>query len=251
MLHVPESGNFSPSTFAKAVTAELNSHGYTIVRFGPNLLESRAIDNATLLLSNVGQIIDVFELPSGPWRQIDVDPSRPPNKSRGVGRIPLHLDFVNAENPPDVVCLFCIRPDPQSGGCNLIAPFENVILELSQQEIDDLTKPVFHDGQVKNLSKIGADINPFPVLSSSKKWKFRYTSNMLSLELPKNIERALFKLEDILNTVTVRVMLERFDLLLVDQHRALHGREPLGDSQEKIAPERRRLLLHSFLRYYE
>ncbi len=38
------------------------------------------------------------------------------------------------------------------------------------------------------------------------------------------------------------------DLLIVNQHRWVHGREPLGDGQHTIAPEERRLLLQLFLR---
>jgi hypothetical protein len=42
--------------------------------------------------------------------------------------------------------------------------------------------------------------------------------------------------------------LQRGDLLIMNQHRCLHGREPLGAGQKDVPPTARRLLLQLFLR---
>ncbi len=46
----------------------------------------------------------------------------------------------------------------------------------------------------------------------------------------------------------VSFMLQRGDFLIVNQHRCVHGREPLGANQESVPPAARRLLLQVFLR---
>lgn len=46
----------------------------------------------------------------------------------------------------------------------------------------------------------------------------------------------------------VSYTLQRGEFLIVNQHRWVHGREPLGDGQNSVRPENCRLLLQLFLR---
>ncbi|WP_251076815.1 TauD/TfdA family dioxygenase [Streptomyces benahoarensis] len=46
----------------------------------------------------------------------------------------------------------------------------------------------------------------------------------------------------------VSFTLQRGDMLIVNQHRWVHGREPLANGQHDVEPENRRPLLPLFLR---
>lgn len=60
--------------------------------------------------------------------------------------------------------------------------------------------------------------------------------------------RAARELSEQLTAGQATFTLQRGDLLLLNQHRCVHGREPLGDGQRDVAPDDRRLLLQLFLR---
>jgi hypothetical protein len=99
----------------------LKLFGFGIVDLGTpvNISISELADLATRLLAGIGQPLRIFATEPTLWREVGVDTSRPPNRSRGVGHLPLHIDFVNTEYPPELMALLCIRPDPNGGGQSL------------------------------------------------------------------------------------------------------------------------------------
>lgn len=227
----------------------LDTNGFVVFHLGPIFSElSQPAFVVTRFISLFGQPIRVFKLLPGHWRVVDVDLNRPPNRSRGIGHLPLHLDFVNAEQPPDLVCLMCRRSDPQGGGISLISNYSDIQNELCTHTINILSKPIFRDGEVTNLSNIGRDINPFRVFSFGSKWEFRYTSHLLKSDITEETRIALNELEERLQKRVVRFLLKENQLLLINQHKVLHGRDPLGKNQNIVPPEKQRLLFHSFIR---
>ena len=68
----------------------------------------------------------------------EVNTSRPANKSQGVGYLPMHIDFVNAQFPPEIIALACVRKDPLGGGASLLADMKNIRHELSARDVDIL-----------------------------------------------------------------------------------------------------------------
>ncbi|MEU9489181.1 hypothetical protein AB0D83_37030 [Streptomyces decoyicus] len=77
----------------------------------------------------------------------------------------------------------------------------------------------------------------------------RFTAKMLAeFELEEEHGLADKELANQMVAGQVSYTLQRGDFLIVNQHRCVHGREPLGDGQHGVTPENRRLLLQLFLR---
>ena len=182
------------------------------------------------------------------WRDVTVDLNRPPERSEGVGRSPLHMDFVNAEFPPDFVCLLCIRSDPLGGGDSTYAPVDWAVGMVSNADRKVLQRAVFEDGKVNRLENVGGDVNPFAVLSFGSRFEVRFTEQLLSGPLSLEEVAALRTFSDILNAHTQTSKLHPGHAILFDQRRWVHGKTPLGAGQEQLAPTDRRLLKHAFFR---
>lgn len=235
---------------SKSIRRKLLVHGFVVVGTTALLDTLPAVTSAaatTLLLSTLGFPLRVF-LSHPHWRQLGVDLNRSPDKSGGAGYSPLHMDFVNAENPPDLVCLFCLRPDPMGGGETLIAQIDGIEQLLDPEDVKVLSRSQFRDGEVYNLNGVGQDMNPFPVLSLGSSWEYRFTANLLRSAPNEQARIALEAVTSILASTAVGFTLARGDLLILDQHRATHGRGAMGEGQEAISERERRLLLHSFVR---
>lgn len=189
--------------------------------------------------------IRVFQQVPGLWRRLTVDTSRPEHRSGGTGAQPLHIDFVNAADPPEFVYLYCERPDPRGGGASLIASTVGLERELSSEACAVLRNRVFRDGVVENLAHVGGDTNPFAVFTTDF-LGVRYTAKLLESTKDSGALAALELLRDLLNIRTIEVMLGPGDLLIIDQRIAVHGRAPLGPNQDTVPSADRRLLMHGF-----
>lgn len=238
------------SDWVLSVKRNIAEEGYAVIDMR-NMIEafseSQAAAALTTFLNLFGRPLKVFR--NHPfWRELTVDLSRPANKSCGCGHQAVHMDFVNASTPPDYVCLLCIRPDPYGGGASILAKIEGVELELSSRDRQVLSDSSFRDGVVEQLSGIGTDVNPFSVIDLSGSWRYRFTSNLLSSSCSDAHALALHALADVLKRRSLYVTLQKGDLLLINQHKAVHGRAAMGDGQERLDPSIRRLLLQSFLR---
>jgi hypothetical protein len=228
--------------------AQLDDRGWAVI----DVIEPQRADDftaarlATAVLRALGTPIRVFA--GRPlWRALGVDIERPPNRSGGVGDQPLHLDFVNARHPPDLVALYCIRPDPHGGGANLVAP-ANAVRSLSAADRGVLRQRVFRDGEVRDLDHVGDDINPFAVDCPRERYPLRYTGKLLASTTDPIHQAALHRLSVVLDSATETIMLHSGQLLVIDQRRALHGRLPLGSDQASVPNEARRLVMHTFVR---
>ena len=234
---------------AEMFERELWLSGFVVVGLAPLLddfSEPIAAAATTLLLASLGYPLTVFSRHPH-WRRLGVDTSRPPEKSGGAGRSPFHMDFVNAENPPDLVCLLCLRPDPCGGGESLLADLAGVENLVSHAAVQSLRCRQFRDGRVVDLAGIGGDINPFPILDFTSRWKYRFTGNLLNSAPNAQASAAILELTSILNERAVSFILAHGDLLIIDQHRMAHGRGAIAGIPSAIADEKRRLLLHSFV----
>src|SRR5205823_4324681 len=122
----------------------------------------------------IGAPIQVFAL-RPLWKPIYTNTAIEPWRAGGVGFIPLHMDFVNAQHPPEYSCLFCVQPDPLGGGESIVARTDGAGRLLSTRDATLLRESVFSDGKVVDLHHIGADINPFAVLTSDSTWPMRFS----------------------------------------------------------------------------
>lgn len=225
----------------------LSEFGFAIMNVENILSKSTDPSMAvTQLLSRFGKPIRVFRKQTTLWRKIDVDLERPKNSSRGTGYIPIHMDFVNASNPPDLVALICLIEDPLGGGRSILSDTHDIISELSEESRRILFSYEFNEGRVESLDHVGDHIK-FSVLSANSLRPCRYTEKLLQQNCPPNVFNALTEMQYILLKRARRFLLKKNHLLIMDQRRIIHGRESLGINQSKISIKR--LLMQLFLRY--
>ncbi|MCE6999581.1 TauD/TfdA family dioxygenase [Saccharothrix sp. S26] len=232
---------------AREVHEELIESGYAVFRspVDPRQDLAGAKRAVEVIVEARARPIAVFRR-HGLWREIGVRPERDPLRSEGVGRSPLHLDFVNAADPPDLLCLLCVRSDPRGGGHTSLAPTD-VVDRLPARTRRQLARPVYSDGVVVELDHIGHDVNPFAVFTPGDRWRVRYTDNLRHADsIDDDARRAVEELSVALHDHLKTIPLRSGDVILVDQHRYLHGKTPLGAGQADLPEDRRRLLLQMF-----
>ncbi len=236
------SDNLSPAEIAQA----LRSDGYVLCSLVDSSEYSRdvALELMNQVLKKIADPIQIFARYSQ-WRPIGVDLARDPNRSEGIGVSPLHMDFVNAEHPPDIIVLYCERPDPAGGGNTILGP-ASVAESLPLHFRKKLQDRCYVDGRVVNLANVGGDINPFAVISDTQPWRVRYTDQLLHSSLDDDASAAVRALHDALQSQIIELPLYAGEALIIDQHRMLHGRLALGDGQDKISPDNRRLIWQRF-----
>ena len=250
--------NFSFSSIAKAIqseglqraaASEIRNLGALMIltSSAPNL-GAWWIELIETIIHSIGHPIIVFANSPKPWREIDVNTNRPKNSSRGIGRQPMHIDFVNASNPPDYTVLSCIRPDPLNGGRTLLANIEELLTELDQKTLSILSEKKFVDGKFIDLLNIGHDCNPFPIYNKGPESFFRYTEKILGNCQDVKLVPALMDLQAAVAKHTISVKLPRGASIILDQKKWLHGRTSLGEGQEQISTQVRRLLLQCLVR---
>lgn len=240
-----------------AVVGEIGTHlegdGFCVARLAGIVAEQPeaiAAGAATLLATAFGSPFRIYQNNSAHWRSLGADPNRPANRSEGVGLQLPHTDFCNAELPPDVVCLLCLRPDPLGGGASIVARIAGIEDVLAPGAVEALSRAVFRDGQVTNLSGVGNDANPFAVISRApgERFRYRFVGHLLESAPEPEPRAAVRALVDALWQRMVTIPLAAGDLLLVNQHLAVHGRAALGAEQDSVPEAAKRRLLLSFLR---
>jgi hypothetical protein len=235
-------GNLNPVEVAQV----LRSDGYVLCSLSDSSEYSCnvALDLMDQVLASIANPIQIFaRYPQ--WRPIGVDLTRDPNRSEGIGLSPLHMDFVNAENPPDVIVLYCERSDPAGGGDTILAPtaaVESLPVHFRQK----LHDRCYVDGRVVNLVNVGRDINPFAVISEAQTWQIRFTEQLLHSALDDEAGAAARAFHEALQSQVIELPLYAGDAIIIDQHRMLHGRLALGGAQDKIPAENRRQIWQRF-----
>jgi hypothetical protein len=186
----------------------------------------------------------------GLWLDVPVKLDVEPFRFGGTGYIPFHIDVVNSTKPPDVVGFFCERPDPLGGGATIISNLLKGVKTLTPDEVEFLSQPNFRDGKLVDMSEVGAELNPFPVLArkSDGTCAIRFTAKMLHGMPDGDSKRLMQKLERILVENQEVFELEPGQLLLMNQNIVAHGRTPLGPDQGSVSVSKRRLLHQIYMR---
>lgn len=228
--------------------------GYAVVRLG-NV--ARALGTGDQFLRVATAILTEVAVPFQPfkrwplWKEIGTNLDANPGRSTGTGYNAFHMDLVNATRPPDYTTLLCVRPDPLGGGPSILSDARAAVSRLSPSSRALLAEEAFRYGSFFNLSDVGEECAPFAVLDSdpADDGFVRFTAKMLTEPgLDEEHADAARELADHLIEGQVSLTLQRGDVLIVNQHRFMHGREPLGAGQEDVPPPDRRLLLQLFLR---
>ncbi|GAA0586978.1 TauD/TfdA family dioxygenase [Streptomyces crystallinus] len=233
--------------------------GYAVVRLDRIAqelgLSERFLRLATAVLTQVAIPFQPFQ--RWPlWKEIGTNLNANPGLSTGTGYNAFHMDLVNATRPPDYTVLLCVRPDPLGAGASILSDARAAVRRLTSSRRALLADVSYRYGGFFDLCEVGEEFTPFPVLDGKPEDSgfVRFTAKMLSepnLGLDEEHAQAARELADQMVAGQVSYTLQRGDLLIVDQHRWVHGRRALGDGQERVAPENRRLLLQLFLRSVE
>ncbi|MEV6673253.1 TauD/TfdA family dioxygenase [Streptomyces sp. NPDC051162] len=235
-----------------ALSAEAG--GYAVVRLG-NIAQALGIEKqflrvATALLAEVAAPFQPFQ--RWPlWKTIGTNLAAKPGMSTGIGYNAFHMDVVNATQPPDYTILLCVRPDPLGAGASILSDARAAVSRLAPSTRALLAEAAYSYGSFFELTEVGEEYAPFPVLDGKPAdvGFVRFTGKMLAeSDLSKSHARAAKELADELIAGQDTFTLQRGDVLIVDQHRWVHGREPLADGQHDVPEENRRVLLQLFLR---
>ncbi|MER5494303.1 TauD/TfdA family dioxygenase [Streptomyces sp. NPDC002490] len=228
--------------------------GYAVVRLG-NIARTLGVGEHLLRLATA--ILTEVAIPFQPfrrwplWKEIGTNLDANPGLSTGTGYNAFHMDLVNATQPPDYTTLLCVRPDPLGAGASILSNAREAVARLTPSSRALLADMAYSYGGFFDLSDVGEEYKPFPVLDgeSEDSGFVRFTAKMLiESGLDEAHACAARELADQMVAGQVTFTLQCGDLLIVNQRRWVHGREALADGQHDIAPEHRRLLLQLFLR---
>ncbi|MFG3223224.1 TauD/TfdA family dioxygenase [Kitasatospora sp. NPDC048194] len=251
LASVPHFAKIAESLRAEVSTA---GTGYAVVRLG-NIAQALGFGEeflrlATALLAEVATPFQPF-LRWPLWKEIGTNLAADPGMSTGIGYNAFHIDLVNATLPPDYSVLLCVRPDPLGAGESILSDARAAVARVSPQSRALLGEAVHRYGSFFELSDVGEEFTPFPVLDGAPEGSgfVRFTAKMLNAAgLDEEHAAAARELAKQLVAGQESFILQRGDFLIVNQHRWVHGREPLAAGQHDVAEADRRLLLQLFLR---
>ncbi|GAA4686301.1 hypothetical protein GCM10023347_47070 [Streptomyces chumphonensis] len=249
----------SAPNYQEAVSALLEalggaSGGYAVVRLG-NIAHALGIGDGFLRLATA--ILSAVAVPFQPftrwplWKELGTNLNAKPGLSTGVGYNAFHMDLVNVTHPPDYTTLLCVRPDPLGAGASILSNAREAVCRLAPSSRALLADAAYRYGSFFELSDVGEEYAPFPVLDGKPvdTGFVRFTAKMLAeSDLDEEHASAAKELADQMVAGQVSFTLQRGDFLIVNQHRWVHGREPLAEGQHEVSHEKRRLLLQLFLR---
>ncbi|WP_432112884.1 TauD/TfdA family dioxygenase [Streptomyces sp. S1] len=242
--------------FRSSLLSTLNdpTTGYAVVRLGDIVRELGSGEDflrlATAILTEIATPFQPFQ--RWPlWKELGTNLNANPGMSTGTGYNAFHMDVVNSTFPPDYSTLLCVRPDPLGAGASILSNARAAVSRLSLSSRDLLADVAYRYGSFFDLANVGKEYSPFPILDGEpdNRGFVRFTAKMLAeSELDEKHAQAARELAEELVAGQVSYRLLRGDILIVNQHFAVHGREPLAEGQHDVVPEDRRLLLQLFLR---
>jgi gamma-butyrobetaine dioxygenase len=147
--------------------------------------------------------------------------------SATAAEFPCHTDCASDQVVPDLVLLHCARSDPD-GGASIVVPLDALVPHLASDVGAVLAQPRFPFAF--GLSAVLED--------GDGGLRVRYNRHEIDKtgQLDEEAADALRVLDEVLNTSSCRaeVPLGRGDCLIVDNHRALHGRRAFARSSRRL-----------------
>lgn len=164
---------------------------------------------------------------------INADRGTATGYSRTSSGIAPHSDTSFLQKPDNLLALQCVHADTE-GGETTIVPVEDVLERLSRESKRELRRPVFPfaDGVLK------------PVLSGRKSDEcISYYDTQLEKgaaahqnSLDEAAQSALLEIDQVISDPTIgfRFNLREGDLVLINNHKALHGRTALAEDSSRL-----------------
>jgi hypothetical protein len=158
--------------------------GFAVLGCGnvlPEGAQPPALCVITALLSVIARPFRVFD--RWPlWKPLATKLGVEPMRAMGAGYNPMHIDVVNSTRPPDFAVLLCVRSDPLGGGCSVVSNLWRAVERLPEETLDLLRKPAYRDGAFFELTEVGDEYSPFPILEGLPVGQgfVRFTAKMLA-----------------------------------------------------------------------
>lgn len=191
-----------------------------------------------------------------PYYTLEVRLDADPQRTHGVGANLLHIDYVAHRSPPRMIGLLCLRSDPRGGGATVLAPFNQAVAGLTDDQVAALEEPVFRYFSDPTGGPFGPPVERFSILSDASGF-IRFTAKMLATRPPLAHEgidpiqprhlAALAALADRLAATATVTTLRRGEAVFFDQRAWVHGRQALGPDQQTVPAGQRRVLIQSYV----
>lgn len=217
---------YSPGGMNFGISTHLTPHGFAVLRGVPC-----DADNASLL--RIARSLGEISSRALPWRSglveeqgvqrveargaVPRDQFGKPLLSGHHAAFALHSDESFLPRPCRYVLLHCWRPDPDGGGETLLAERASIESRAEAETLHALRtlRLPYPAGDAVTLDKVLLRYHRDEVVACASR---RGTS--LTVEQ----QRWMARFEQLFAAASVRIRLEQCDLLILDNHRVLHGR---------------------------
>lgn len=160
----------------------------------------------------------------------------------------IHTEQAFSKLKPDILSLSCIRGDPKA--LTYILPVKFIIDNLSQDEIAMLREPLWLTGvdlsfKINGNEFIDGDIRgPMPILRGDNDPILVFDQDLMKGTTEES-DNMIKKIVDIYYKYRLHHNMQTGDIILVDNHRAVHGRSPFSPKYDGYD----RFLVRAFATY--
>ena len=161
---------------------------------------------------------------------------------------PLHTDSQYRNNPEKFIALMAFKPARCGGGYTQLVDFKEILQDLKSTDIgNDIIEffeseilPIAIPSAFQGFSKSKYIMSK--IISNKPLVKYRYDTTLAGLSLLFNTHQLLYYQEklDFLNSFIqtsfrrISFLLSYHDVIIIDNHRFLHGRSSFMDSQRLL-----------------
>ena len=140
---------------------------------------------------------------------------------------PLHTDVSYVPNPPDLMLMHCVRPDPHGGGLIQLARCIDALEHLKAEFVETLQSPVF---SFLYPPACPAGASEAAAILANGHWRFKFDRMKFDNERAAAV-KAFYQA---LLQVSWTIRLQSGDLLIVDNHRMVHGRTAFANAVDEL-----------------
>lgn len=134
---------------------------------------------------------------------------------------PIHTDLSYVRNPPRFILMQCVQPAGEGEGLTLLSDCSIAFANLPERFKNILSQERFCFSYPPNCP-VGEteDLAVYQRMENKEIWRFRLDS----MTYDDEFSEAVRAFHGSLNAITIKILLKRGDLLIVDNHRMVHGR---------------------------
>lgn len=145
-----------------------------------------------------------------------------------------HIDGHDYKIPPKYMMFYCVKASIFNDGYTQISDSKTILNQLSTQELDIITKPIFNfiskPGEVKSNNILHYLVPIYDI----EKDIFRYSYNYLSQIKDNYILKIIEHIKEIHYNNLINFKIPENSVLIVNNHRFLHSRTEFKDINRKL-----------------